>query len=52
MKPFEFIKAETTEDAIAALAEHGPDIRILAGGTDLLVAMVRLTFRLLAQSRL
>ncbi|MAF47596.1 MAG: FAD binding domain-containing protein [Rhodospirillales bacterium] len=37
MKPFEFIKAETTEDAIAALAEHGPDIRILAGGTDLLV---------------
>ena len=37
MKRFEFIKATSTEDAVAALAEHGPDIRILAGGTDLLV---------------
>ncbi len=37
MKPFEFIKAASTEEAIAALAEHGPGIRILAGGTDLLV---------------
>ena len=37
MKPFEFIKAASTEEAIAALAEHGPGIRILAGGTDLVV---------------
>ena len=37
MKPFEFIKAASTEEAIATLAEHGPGIRSLAGGTDLLV---------------
>jgi CO/xanthine dehydrogenase FAD-binding subunit len=39
MKPFEFIKADSTEDAVAALAEHGPEIRILAGGTDLMVEL-------------
>ena len=25
MKPFEFIKAASTEEAVAALAEHGPE---------------------------
>ncbi|NQV54299.1 MAG: xanthine dehydrogenase family protein subunit M [Rhodospirillales bacterium] len=36
MKPFDFIRADSTEDAVAALAEHGANARILAGGTDLL----------------
>ncbi len=37
MKPFEYTAPATVEQAFALLAEHGPDARPLAGGTDLLV---------------
>jgi len=36
---FSYLKALTLEDALKALADHGPEARILAGGTDLLVSM-------------
>jgi len=38
MKParFGYIRAETTEEALMALHEHGPDARILAGGQSLM----------------
>jgi CO/xanthine dehydrogenase FAD-binding subunit len=37
MKPFEYISVRSLDEAHAALAEHGPDASILAGGTDLLI---------------
>jgi carbon-monoxide dehydrogenase medium subunit len=37
LKPFEYTAPATLEQAVALLAEHGPDVGILAGGTDLLV---------------
>jgi CO/xanthine dehydrogenase FAD-binding subunit len=37
LKPFEYTAPATLEQAVALLAEHGPDARLLAGGTDLLV---------------
>ena len=36
---FDYIKPQTTEELSAALAEHGMDAKLLAGGTDLLVLM-------------
>jgi len=33
----ELIEADTLEEAAAAVARHAPDVRFLAGGTDLLV---------------
>lgn len=37
MKPFKLVAARDTREAVALLAEHGPSVKILAGGTDLLV---------------
>jgi len=39
LKPFDFIKPDNQEAVISALAEHGPSVRILAGGTDYLVEL-------------
>ena len=39
MKPFDFIKPDNQEAAIAALEAHSPDVRVLAGGTDYLVEL-------------
>ncbi len=37
--PFEYVAPTRLEDALAFLRRHEPDARILAGGTDLLIAM-------------
>lgn len=37
MKPFTYIVAGSVREAVAALHEHRPGARVLAGGTDLLV---------------
>jgi CO/xanthine dehydrogenase FAD-binding subunit len=39
LKPFDFIQPATTDAAIAALAEHAPNVRILCGGTDYVVEL-------------
>ncbi len=39
MKPFDFVKPGNTEAAVAALAAHSPNVRILAGGTDYVVEL-------------
>lgn len=39
MKPFRLLAATDAQHAVALLAEHGPSVRILAGGTDLLVEL-------------
>ena len=39
MKPFDFVQPTTTDAALAALAEHSPNVRILAGGTDYVVEL-------------
>lgn len=39
MSPFECVVAEHADHAVALLAQHGAAARILAGGTDLLVAL-------------
>jgi len=36
---FDYLKPQTTDELSAALAEHGMDAKLLAGGTDLLVLM-------------
>ena len=36
---FKLLRPRTVADAMAMLAEHGSDVRILAGGTDLLPSM-------------
>ena len=36
---FELIEPETLESALAALARHGSNAQLMAGGTDLLVQM-------------
>jgi len=36
---FDYLKPHTTEELSAALAEHGVDAKLFAGGTDLLVLM-------------
>ena len=40
-RPFTYIKPQTVDDALAALAHHGEDARILAGGQSL-IAMLNL----------
>ena len=39
MKAFELIIAKDAAHAVALLAEHGPSVKVLAGGTDLLVEL-------------
>ena len=39
MKPFTLLTATDAQHAVALLAEHGPSVRMLAGGTDLLVEL-------------
>jgi carbon-monoxide dehydrogenase medium subunit len=37
--PFDYVRAESVEHAIAALREHGDDAKVLAGGQSLLPAL-------------
>ncbi len=39
MRPFAYERPSRLADAIALLAEHGPDARPLAGGTDLIIRL-------------
>lgn len=39
MPPIEYVRAEGITHALEVLSQHGPEARILAGGTDLLVDM-------------
>jgi 4-hydroxybenzoyl-CoA reductase subunit beta len=39
LTPFKLLRARTTDDAVAALAKHGGNLRVLAGGTDLIPSM-------------
>ena len=39
MKNFEYTAPQTLKEAVRLLAEEGPDARVLAGGTDLIVQM-------------
>jgi CO/xanthine dehydrogenase FAD-binding subunit len=36
MRAFEFFAAKDASDAVALLAKHGPKVKVVAGGTDLL----------------
>jgi CO/xanthine dehydrogenase FAD-binding subunit len=37
--PFAYVRAETVEEAVDALAAHGPDAKVLAGGQSLVPAL-------------
>jgi CO/xanthine dehydrogenase FAD-binding subunit len=39
MRPFAYERPTTVADALALLQAHGPDARILAGGTDLIIRL-------------
>ncbi len=39
MKPFEYIRPQSIEEACSVLADYGSEARILAGGTDLLIEL-------------
>lgn len=39
MQNFDYIAAQSVQEAAALLARHGPQARVLAGGTDLIVQM-------------
>jgi carbon-monoxide dehydrogenase medium subunit len=39
MRPFAYARPDRLDDAVALLAEHGPDARPLAGGTDLIIRL-------------
>jgi CO/xanthine dehydrogenase FAD-binding subunit len=39
MRAFSYQRPTTIADAVALLAEHGPDARVLAGGTDLIIRL-------------
>jgi CO/xanthine dehydrogenase FAD-binding subunit len=39
MRPFCYARPNDLSDALSLLAEHGPDARVLAGGTDVLVRL-------------
>jgi CO/xanthine dehydrogenase FAD-binding subunit len=39
MKPFRYARPIQLTDALSLLAQHGPDARVLAGGTDVLVRL-------------
>jgi 2-furoyl-CoA dehydrogenase FAD binding subunit len=38
-KPFDYVRPDTVDEAIAILAEHGDDARVLAGGQTLLAML-------------
>ena len=39
MHPFEFTSATAVDEAVALLAGHGEDARVLGGGTDLIAQL-------------
>jgi carbon-monoxide dehydrogenase medium subunit len=39
MKPFAYARPATLDEAVALLDEHGPDAKLLAGGTDLVIQL-------------
>lgn len=39
MNPFKYARPETVDEAVALLEEYGPDARLLAGGTDLVIEL-------------
>ncbi len=39
MNNFQYARPETVAEAVALLEEHGPDARLLAGGTDLVIEL-------------
>jgi len=39
MHTFAYARPASLEEAVALLAEHGPDARVLAGGTDLIIRL-------------
>jgi CO/xanthine dehydrogenase FAD-binding subunit len=39
MRPFAYERPTRLDDAVALLAEHGPNARLLAGGTDLIIRL-------------
>lgn len=39
IRPFEYHTANTLEDALVFMGQHGPETKILAGGTDLVLLM-------------
>ena len=39
MHPFAYARPETLAEALAMLEKHGPDARLLAGGTDLVIGL-------------
>jgi CO/xanthine dehydrogenase FAD-binding subunit len=45
VKPFDYIAVETAAEACGVLAAHGPQVSILAGGTDLLIELRRASTR-------
>jgi hypothetical protein len=38
-RPFDYLRPDTVEEAVAILAEHGDDARVLAGGQTLLAML-------------
>ena len=38
-RPFDYVRADTIDEALDILAEHGDDARILAGGQTLLAML-------------
>ena len=39
MRAFAYERPTHLDDAVALLAEHGPEARLLAGGTDLIIRL-------------
>jgi carbon-monoxide dehydrogenase medium subunit len=39
MRPFAYARPASLDEAVALLAEHGPEARVLAGGTDLVIRL-------------
>ena len=38
-RPFDYVRPETVEEAVAVLAEHGEDARVMAGGQSLMAML-------------
>ena len=38
-RPFDYVRPDTVEEAVALLAEHGDDARVLAGGQSLMAML-------------